>query len=220
MDSKQLDEIIKHGYAFYDSTKDVENHRYKSWEYCHEIFKELRGRNDEETVDYLCLHLAWYLASWGMLRGKAFLLQKDYKVHKPVVNLICQPEWDDLWDIKAEDLANKETAEKIFSLSNQIFDIYKDATGRDASPTLLTKILLGTIGCTPAYDRYFTAGLGKINVTKTYGVNSLRKVANLYLDNIEEFEKLRNFCKEQSGIDYPPVKILDMCFFESGMEEE
>lgn len=27
------------------------------------------------------MHLAFYLASWGMLRGSSFLLQKDYLIH-------------------------------------------------------------------------------------------------------------------------------------------
>ena len=26
-----------------------------------------------------------YLSSWGMYRGSSFLLQKDYKIHKPII---------------------------------------------------------------------------------------------------------------------------------------
>nr|DAK02229.1 MAG TPA: hypothetical protein [Caudoviricetes sp.] len=36
------------------------NHRFKSWEYCYTAFGNL------DSVDYLSLHLAFYLASWGM----------------------------------------------------------------------------------------------------------------------------------------------------------
>ena len=69
----------------------------------------------------MSLQLAFYLASWGMYRGSLFLLQKDYKVHIPVV--------------------------KEQELKNQL------------SFTLITKILMGTLGCVPAYDRYFIAGI-------------------------------------------------------------
>ncbi len=50
--------------------------------------------NDEETIDMLALHLGFYLASWGMYRGSSFLLQKDYKVHVPIVKIIINNEND------------------------------------------------------------------------------------------------------------------------------
>ena len=39
-------------------------------------------------VDYLTLQLAFYLASWGMYRGSSELLQKDYLIHEPIVEII------------------------------------------------------------------------------------------------------------------------------------
>ena len=59
------------------------NHRYLSWEHCYEAFG-----NPNNSIDYLALHLAFYLASWGMYRGSTELLQKDYKIHIPVVEYI------------------------------------------------------------------------------------------------------------------------------------
>jgi hypothetical protein len=35
-----------------------------------------------------CLHLSFYLASWGLYRGSSFLLWKDYLVHHDMVNRI------------------------------------------------------------------------------------------------------------------------------------
>ena len=76
VDQKKLAEAIQAGYECYDSMKDDPHHRYLSWEYCHEAFRLNRRPQIDATIDYLCLHLAWYLASWGMLRN-SFLMQKD-----------------------------------------------------------------------------------------------------------------------------------------------
>ena len=58
------------------------NHRFKSWEYCYTAFGNL------DSVDYLSLHLAFYLASWGMYRGSCGILWKDYTIHMDAVNII------------------------------------------------------------------------------------------------------------------------------------
>ena len=73
---------------YFDETiKDIHG-RYMSWRYCYKAFSERRNEVDEQTIDYLALHLAFYLASWGMYRGSSFLLQKDYKIHIPIVRII------------------------------------------------------------------------------------------------------------------------------------
>ena len=92
VDQRKLAEAIHAGYECYDSMEDDPHHRYLAWEYCHEAFRLNRRPQIDATIDYLCLHLAWYLASWGMLRN-SFLMQKDYKIHADVVRLIYQPEW-------------------------------------------------------------------------------------------------------------------------------
>lgn len=123
VDQKKLAEAIQAGYECYDSMKDDPHHRYLSWEYCHEAFRLNRRPQIDATIDYLCLHLAWYLASWGMLRN-SFLMQKDYKIHADVVRLIYQPEWDDLWDISPEKLSQEYYADRIMKLSESITEAY------------------------------------------------------------------------------------------------
>ena len=154
VDQKKLAEAIHAGYECYDSMKDDPHHRYLSWEYCHEAFRLNRRPQIDATIDYLCLHLAWYLASWGMLRN-SFLMQKDYKIHADVVRLIYQPEWDDLWDLSPEKLSQEYYADRIMKLSESITEAYVASGVGIPTDTLLTKILLGTVGCVPAYDRYF-----------------------------------------------------------------
>ena len=73
---------------YFNETMEDEHGRYLSWKHCYRAFGENRNKTDDLTVDYLALHLAFYLASWGMYRGSSFLLQKDYKVHIPVVHIV------------------------------------------------------------------------------------------------------------------------------------
>ena len=218
VDRKKLAEAIQAGYECYDSMKDDPDHRYLSWEYCHEAFRLNRRPQIDATIDYLCLHLAWYLASWGMLRN-SFLMQKDYKIHADVVRLIYQPEWDDLWDLSPEKLSQEYYADRIMKLSESITEAYVASGAGIPTDTLLTKILLGTVGCVPAYDRYFKKALADTGAApQVFSAKSIRTLGNLYLDHEDEFEKLRKHCG--SRIEYPAAKILDMCFFGYGYQRD
>ena len=218
VDQKKLAEAIQAGYECYDSMKDDPHHRYLSWEYCHEAFRLNRRPQIDATIDYLCLHLAWYLASWGMLRN-SFLMQKDYKIHADVVRLIYQPEWDDLWDLSPEKLSQEYYADRIMKLSESITEAYVASGAGIPTETLLTKILLGTVGCVPAYDRYFKKALADTcAASQVFSAKSIRTLGNLYLDHEDEFEKLRKHCGRR--IEYPAAKILDMCFFEYGFQRD
>ena len=218
VDQKKLAEAIQAGYECYDSMKDDPHHRYLSWEYCHEAFRLNRRPQIDATIDYLCLHLAWYLASWGMLRN-SFLMQKDYKIHADVVRLIYQPEWDDLWDLSPEKLSQEYYADHIMKLSESITEAYVASGAGIPTDTLLTKILLGTVGCVPAYDRYFKKALADTGAApQVFSAKSIRTLGNLYLDHEDEFEKLRKHCGRR--IEYPAAKILDMCFFEYGFQRD
>ena len=218
VDQRKLAEAIQAGYECYDSMEVDPHHRYLSWEYCHEAFRLNRRPQIDATIDYLCLHLAWYLASWGMLRN-SFLMQKDYKIHADVVRLIYQTEWDDLWDISPEKLSQEYYADRIMKLSESITEAYVASGAGIPTDTLLTKILLGTVGCVPAYDRYFKKALADTGAaSQVFSAKSIRTLGNLYLDHGDEFEKLRKHCGRR--IEYPAAKILDMCFFEYGFQRD
>ena len=94
-----IKEIINQGLKFYNKLREDENGRYRSWEYCYKIFHDAHTSNnvDDDFIDYLCLHLSFYLASWGMYRGSSFLLQRDYKVHKPVIKILLEDKYNSLW---------------------------------------------------------------------------------------------------------------------------
>lgn len=161
-----VDLIIKSSTEFYNDLKVDENGRYRSWEHCYSYFIKARG-SQEIDYDYLSLQLAFYLASWGMYRGSSFLLQKDYKVHIPVVKELLNEKYDVLAGIDCigfKDDSNQKLLQDINSFLEQYYDkIRHKVKGQELknqlSFTLITKILMGTLGCVPAYDRYFIAGI-------------------------------------------------------------
>lgn len=147
--------------TYYNETVKDAHGRYLSWQHCYNAFILNRSNVDDNTFDYLALHLAFYLASWGMYRGSSFLLQKDYKVHIPIVKIIMEKQYNPLVGIAAEELIKNENLDLLDGVSTRIRKAYADELPsfdgviNNATDTLATKILLGTLGCVPAYDRYY-----------------------------------------------------------------
>ena len=223
MDSVDL--IIKSSTEFYNDLKIDENGRYRSWEHCYSHFIKARG-SKEIDYDYLSLQLAFYLASWGMYRGSSFLLQKDYKVHIPVVKELLSKEYDALAGIECIEFrkeCNQQLLREINSFLGQYYDkIRREVKGQELknqlSFTLITKILMGTLGCVPAYDRYFIAGIKKQKVTTgNYNLKSIMKLVDFYEKNSVRLEPVREKM-EVDGMPYPQMKMLDMGFWQIGFE--
>ena len=226
-----VDEIIKSATVFYSELKKDKNGRYRSWEYCYKQFHD--ARNDEtlinkDKLDYLSLHLAFYLASWGMYRGSSFLLQKDYKIHIPIIKKILSKEYDFLFGLHCSELRNKENMKKLMKLVNELKEYYdvirksiiETDVKNELSNTLVTKILMGTLGCVPAYDRYFIAGAKKEKVTTgNFNERSLLKLVDFYEQNNDILESCRKTLKVE-GLPYPQMKLLDMGLWQIGFEKD
>lgn len=206
--------------AYFEQPMSDPHGRYLSWEHCYKAFLENRDANDEQAIDHLALHLAFYLASWGMYRGSSFLLQKDYKVHIPVVKIIQEKKYDPLVGICAKDLCKEQNLALLEDIGERICECYAaerpaiDGKVNAASDTLITKILLGTLGCVPAYDRYYKESVKKYHISSgKYNSDSVYRVAKFYCDHEDEFERLRLELSERR-IEYPPMKLMDMCFWQ------
>ena len=215
-----VDFIIKSSTEFYNALKTDENGRYRSWEYCYSHFIKARGSKDVD-YDYLSLQLAFYLASWGMYRGSSFLLQKDYKIHIPVVKELLSEKYDTLAGIECSDLrqeSNQKLLQDINSFLEQYYDkIRREVKERDLknklSFSLITKILMGTLGCVPAYDRYFIAGIKNKKVaTGNYNIKSIMQLVDFYEKNADQLEYAREKM-EIEGLLYPQMKMIDNHFF-------
>ena len=221
-----IDELISAAQTFYDDARANENGRSRSWEHCYRVFRDART-DPSPDYDYLSLHLAFYLASWGMYRGSCFILQKDYKVHTPIVEEILKPEYDCLFGLACADLRNSDVWEQYTKLYDKIaayFDpIRKEIAGREVttpvSPVLITKILMGTLGCVPAYDRFFEEGARYLGLKeKSYNEDSLLELADFYEEYNDRLEEARRGMWTDDLI-YPQMKVLDMGFWQIGFEK-
>lgn len=222
-----VDLIFESSVKFYDTLKKDENGRYRSWEHCYSSFINARDNKNAE-LDYLSLQLAFYLASWGMYRGSSFLLQKDYKIHIPVVKELLKEEYDPLAGIDCVELKREENQRLLENINafldeyySNIRDEVKNIKVRNQlSSTLITKILMGTLGCVPAYDRYFISGIKKQKVASgNYNMKSIGQLVDFYEKNIVELENIRKDMKV-NGMAYPQMKILDMAFWQIGLDSD
>lgn len=221
-----IDELIDAAQTFYDDARASENGRSRSWEHCYRVFRDART-DPSPDCDYLSLHLAFYLASWGMYRGSSFLLQKDYKVLVPIVEEILKPEYDCLLGLACTDLRNSDVRAQLKKLCDDIAEhfgpIRDEVAGRkvpsSVSPVLITKILMGTLGCVPAYDRFFVDGIKKYKVTtQEYSRNSLLKLVDFYEEHNDRLEEARRGMRTDD-LTYPQMKLLDMGFWQIGFEK-
>jgi len=221
-----IDELISAAQTFYDDARANENGRSRSWEHCYRVFRDART-DPSPDYDYLSLHLAFYLASWGMYRGSCFLLQKDYKVLSPVVEEVLKPEYDCLFGVACTDLREPGVQDRLEKLSDYIAahfrPIRNEVAGREVasqvSPVLITKILMGTLGCVPAYDRFFEEGARHLGLEKkSYNEDSLLELADIYEAHNDRLEEARRGMRTDDLI-YPQMKLLDMGFWQVGFEK-
>lgn len=205
---------------FYKRLLKDDQHRYKSWEYCYRAF------NKEKDTKTLALHLGFYLASWGMYRGSSGLLQKDFTIHEKAVEILKSAKYAVI--NTHINKVERENISLILELKDDLKNHYEKVTffkgnkEQTITPTdtLITKIILRTLGCLPAYDRYYIDGIREIGL-KGYTLNEL-SLNNLF-DFIEKPNNKKAIAKTQNeisknGVQYPMMKILDMFFWEVGFQ--
>ncbi len=205
---------------FHSRLTDYKHHRYLSWEHCYDYFGQ-----DEIDLDKACLHMAFYLASWGMYRGSSFLLWKDYLIHQEVVKRLLEKKR--LRKVNA-DYSSSDISE-IIELCVWVRDWYKGNTGKingedreaNATDTLVTKIVLGALGCVPAYDRYFIDGLrdkeiGPLNPNQ----KGIKALVDFYISHRDQFDSLQAEIQTIGGTPYPAMKLVDMYFWQIGSEQD
>ena len=78
---------------------------------------------------------------------------------------------------------------------------------------------MGTLGCVPAYDRFFIDGIKKHKVTtQECSLKSVLRLAKFYEEHNDRLgEARRGF--EGDGLSYPQMKLLDMGFWQVGFEK-
>lgn len=198
--------------AYHQQILNDPNHRFRSWEHCYTYF----GRTDVDR-DIACLHLALYLASWGMYRGSSFLLGKDYQVHQGVVDHLLQQ--SHLRGLDPAD-ATAGTWDEVMELTGFIRCAYSTHGVEVITDTLVTKILLGVLGCIPAYDRFFIQGLRVSGIPYSkLSKGNLMAVVEFYSKHRQEFDQVRFTVLNKNNdfeMSYPPMKLVDMHLWQIG----
>lgn len=190
--------------------------RYTSFDYCFNHFQQHRTAvaawGDPSGMEVSCLHLGFYLASWGMLRGSSDLLQRSARHLIPVIETVAYSPTE-VWDLDLDDYGT----ESIELIHRTAFDIRQAFRPVEASDILVTKVMLGVFGCVPAFDTYFKKGFG----ISTFSRGSLRRIGAFYRSNAAMIDQLRpptlDFTTGQPTTRlYTRAKVVDMIFFIEG----
>lgn len=217
---------------FKDDSKRSQDGRYASFDYCFNYFQDFKAKGttnniaNNKNLEKSCLHLGFYLASWGMYRGSSNLLQHSCHFLKKPLEVIA--EYDKrIWEI---DVDTYDNAKIILDCAEKIRKSLKnDRTGHEASDTLVTKIMLGVFGNVPSYDTYFLIAM-RNDIGGTLNMESLEKVGGFYKDNKNVIDRLSkdiktiDFLSDEEAklnytkLNYTKAKIIDMYGFMKGLE--
>lgn len=214
---------------FHERATEDAHHRYRSWDHCYLFFRNRDSIINDEQIDLAALHLGFYLASWGMYRGRSFLLWKDYKIHTYAVRELLSEKYSPLWDLDVFAIEDEgPDVNLVLALVAALKDAYKtniaEVNGEpkpvNPSDALATKIVLGTLGCTPASDRYFRAGLKHCQIPYSrFNRRHYLRMLDFCRGHSDELRTVQAQVGSDS-VKYPFMKLVDMYFWSIGRQLE
>lgn len=181
--------IIEGAFKEYKELRKKPNARALSWEHCISQFaaafaKPEKSASDEKTVDLLSLHLGFYLASWGMERNSK-LMDFDYKIHAPFVRVLLG--YSDLFRKDLADFRDPKAMERFKEMHEAVekhCSQFSEAKSYKASDILVSKIILGTLGIAPAYDRNVKKSVIKYGISSgKFSPRSFKELAYYFTEN-------------------------------------
>ena len=198
--------------------------RYASFDFCYNYFYSFYKRNkldelaNEKNFQMSCLQLGFYLASWGMIRGSSFLLEKSVKYYENLIIAISKMN-PKLWKIDVNNY-DEENIKLLLNCKQQIIGVL----GKENKPsdTLVTKIMLGIFANVPAYDENFKKFLKKNHYCQTFNKTSLNQIKIFYekkkksFDSFKEVHTFDFLTSNETGIIYTKAKLIDMYGFMDG----
>ena len=208
--------------AYFEELGKRPYHSNLSWENCYKFFLEnhdeiVKADEKSNLLEIAALQLGFYLASWGMYRGSAFIRRYDHNVFKKlIIKLLtdCKNLWNK--DVKWEDLEKANNIISKYFSELKINDSSKNNEKYKNKPsqTLITKILMGIFGCVPAYDRYVLRALKEIGLKQTYSNES-------YEELVEWWDKQKyNENVLETNLIYLKMKLADVYLWCEGKRLE
>jgi hypothetical protein len=212
------------------------NHRYASFDYCFNYFQSFKHRSKdlakEKHLQVGCLHLGFFLASWGMFRMSGKLGQEVSAWHfRQVIEEIAT--WDGrssfgkIWDIDADRYDEAGKIDCVWKCFREIRRLVLPQAQKN-DRILVTKVMLGIFGCVPAFDGFFTDTFGRLFRKQgcaftTFSKDALKMVSKFYRKHHAIINRL---ARESRTIDfhtgnqtercYTKAKIIDMIGFQKG----
>jgi hypothetical protein len=197
------------------------NERNASFDYCYNYFQSFRENGlresmaSKENLQISCLQLAFYLASWGMLRGSAFLLEKSARHYQPLVELFATFDAE-IWEVDVEDYNDARSRRLLLRCKEEI----ATALGKSNKPSdiLISKIMLGVFGNVPAFDENFKKGFKLSSLVE----KSLSSIFTFYDGNRSVIDSisiptLDFWTGQPTNRLYTRAKIIDMIGFTEGL---
>ncbi|MET0765413.1 MAG: hypothetical protein ABWY29_11140 [Blastococcus sp.] len=219
MDDGSIEGLI----ARYNHERRPES-RHRSFDYCFNYFRTQseNGNRPEQLVtegrlQLSCLQLGFYLASWGMFRGRSALLAHSVKGLEPAIRAVADAP-KEIWDLDLDGYDDDGIA-----LILEVRDaLRRELPGQSSTDTLVSKTMLGVFGCVPAFDRFFRVGSARHGLRAQYlDPRSLQTIGSFYADHRAVIEKHREptldvATGEASEHRYTRAKVVDMIFFSAG----
>lgn len=88
-----------------------------------------------------------------------------------------------------------------------------------ATDTLATKVILGTLGCLPACDRFFIDGFKQSGRQYSYlNGRFVERILQFCIDHGSQLRSDQAEIQTVGGMHYPLMKLADMYFWQIGYE--
>ncbi len=220
----QFHSIIK---QFAKEFRSDPNHREFSWDHAHHYWKEFAA-DQSGNEDLAALHLSFYLASFGMYRGKSDLLNRDYKALAPAIKFLKKQANNGLADCLFSDRPAEKLACELKELSTRLRDeliptlVRPEKLTVRVSDTLLSKLMLVTLDCVPAFDQQVKRALNDLlhdeyGKGDSFAARRLGQLIALARENKSLIECAHETLKDRYGDDYPLNRIFDLYLWRRGI---
>jgi len=204
--------------------KGDDHHRLRSWDHCWKYWR-LFLKNDapnNQQSDLAALHLAFYLASFGMYRGSADLRLKDYKALLPIVDILKTK--SKILPVNCIFLM-KSDSELIENIQELAALLTSELKRKEINPSdiLLSKMIFVTLGWIPAFDSYVKTALKNILKNKYptgcgFSKHRLKETIALARRSKKSLLKEKHLFVKQCTITYamPLARIFDFYLWQYG----
>jgi hypothetical protein len=183
--------------------------RLLSWSHCYDFF--FTNRHDLMLEkDHAALHLGFYLGNWGMFRNSE-LLNRNHTFYHGIVEILASAEAQTLHTLARLQDANQpavaNAARMIRTVAARLTIALEDG-GITPTPTLVSKILLATTGCIPAFDLQAKATLRSMELRVPVDPFSER---NNFLERLINYAMpYRQQLTEGMPANHPPMQVFDL----------